>query len=84
MFELSDISRIIKELKEFSTEYKNKNLDIQYYRELSINSNYRIKDGFYLKDKLINVSHLGNEYLDIIETGYNYVKYIVPLASIMT
>jgi len=84
LFELSNNTLIIRELKEFSQEYKNKTLDIQYYRELSINSNYRIKNDYYLKDKLINVSNLGNEYLDIIETGYNYGKYIVPLVSIMT
>lgn len=84
LFELSDRSLIIRELKEFSREYKNKTLDIQYYRELSINSKYRINNDSYLKDKLINVEDLGDEYLDIIDTGYNFIKYILPLVTIMT
>lgn len=72
----------INRFKQFIDYYRNRELDINYYRELNKRSMFRIFDnniseGFYYSD---NESSFDDDRVDIM---YNYVKYITPLISIV-
>ena len=68
-------------MKRFIMEYKNRELDIEYYRELSPDSIYSfnenvIGDSKYFKAGVENVS---SNMINDINISYNYKKYILPI-----
>lgn len=79
--ELSPKKQIIGDLKEVSHYYKNRLLDINYYRELNSDSLFRLKmlmPGTH--------EHIGTQYvknINEIEIEYNYMKYIVPIINLI-
>lgn len=69
---------IIDQLIKFSYFYKDKKLDIGYYRELNRDSLFKLNNDF-IKNKI------GVEYVkDVsnIDIRYNYIHYIVPILNI--
>lgn len=81
-FETNAPAKVIRDMKTFAIEYKRRNLAIEYYRELSRDSYYRIEQK-YGCGKYIAIEELGNDYIDKLDIGYNYIRYIIPLVSIM-
>lgn len=81
--EASSLDYTIKTIVDFSNYYKNKALEIGYYRELNNKSLYRLKQN--------SDYHLFKDTLGLLETGslkdidisYNYINYVVPLISIL-
>jgi hypothetical protein len=72
---------MIKILRMFRSEYLNRELDIEYYREFNSRNmfkyNFKLgKDGVYSE----NVDNFMKEELDIT---YNYFNIIIPLISII-
>lgn len=73
--------KIIGTLKEFADYYKNKELDVGYYRELNSDSLYRLVRYGSENIKIPN----GIKYvdcLDNVDIGFNYFNYVIPLLSI--
>lgn len=80
MNELIKRERIIKFLKDFATHYKNRDLDINFYRELNKQSLFRINEKIGKRN--LGVRDYGiKENLNI---DHNYMKYLVPMISILT
>jgi hypothetical protein len=74
--ETSDNSRVITKIKKFVSDYKDRSLPIQYYRELNSDSMYSlfIDDN---NDKIIKSEETIKGF--DIDISYNYVNYILPL-----
>lgn len=81
MVELSSKRQLIANLKEVSYFYKNKELDINYYRELNSDSLFRLKMIMPGMHDYIGVQYTDN--VDEIEIEYNYMKYIVPIINLI-
>lgn len=79
MSEISKKKKIIEFIKEFSFYYRLKKLDIGYYRELNSQSLYRLHDSLY--NEPIGIEFIGD--VNKIDIGYNFIKYVVPLISIL-
>ncbi|MFN4245856.1 MAG: hypothetical protein ACK4F9_06920 [Brevinematia bacterium] len=80
MNEISPKKRTVKFVVDFSKFYKNKQLEIGFYRELNNQSLYRLKD-VYFDGEFIGVENIKDKnYVDI---SYNYLNYIVPLSSLL-
>lgn len=79
MQEISKRKKIIEFIKEFSFYYRLKKLDIGYYRELNSQSLYRLHDSLY--DEPIGIEFIGD--VNKIDIGYNFIKYVVPLISLL-
>ena len=64
---------------EFIQKYRNKELPNGYYRRLSKDNNFVVYDE--LNDEWIEVNDIEvNEY--DVDISYNYINYLIPLASI--
>lgn len=77
--EISSKKRVSEFIVEFIHHYKNRQLNIGYYRELNNQSLFRLIETH--ADNQIGVRESGN--VNDIEIGYNYIRYIVPLISIL-
>lgn len=71
--------RVITYVKELSHHYKLLNLDIGYYRELNVESLYRLKDNVH--QTTFGIENVNDK--DVILTNYNYNNYIVPMIQIL-
>lgn len=71
---------VIKELVGFSDAYKNKELEVGYYRELNSDSSYRLKNGNFVGIPL-GITEIGD--VDGINISYNYMNYIRPIIDIV-
>lgn len=78
--EVGNTSYNIEYLKEFAHYYKERELDINYYRELSKDSLFRMNHQF-LGDT-IGMNRIGD--VDAVDIRYNYINYVVPIISILT
>jgi hypothetical protein len=79
MNEISNRKKVIELLKDFSYYYKKKQLDIGYYRELNSQSLFKINERLF--GQMIGLQRIGN--VDKVDIEYNYMKYVVPLISIL-
>jgi hypothetical protein len=79
MNELSSRKKVIELVRDFAFYYKGRQLDIGYYRELNNQSLFRTYDKLFKYP--IGIKHVGEEY--DIDISYNYIKYLIPLISIL-
>ena len=80
MIETRPTDIVIKNLKDFSFHYKNKTLDIGYYRELNKDSLFKLNRN--LLNTMIGMIDLDS--VEDIDIRYNYIHYIVPLVNLLT
>lgn len=73
-----DKKAMVTFLSRFVGKYRNKELDIGYYRELSRENTYKIYDSEM--EEFINVSD--TNIVEDVDISYNYFNYILPLVSI--
>lgn len=79
MNELSRRKQVIDLIKDFSYFYKEKQLDIEYYRELNTQSLFKINDRLF--GEKVGIKNTKDK--STIDIGYNYMNYVVPLISIL-
>lgn len=78
MAETSDIKYVIKELVAFIDAYRNKQLDVEYYRELNDECSFRLYDKYNGFD--LGISEIKDD--STINISYNFMNYIRPLIEI--
>lgn len=75
----------VRQLKEFASYYKAKEIPIGYYRELNSTSKYRIRQDMYgdiMGEKTFVLSdNVGDSSL--LDISYNYLNFIVPLINVL-
>ncbi|MMZ42141.1 hypothetical protein D1872_36600 [compost metagenome] len=77
--EMSTPKRVIELIMDFSKYYRERRLNIGYYRELNVDSLFRYPTKY-------NKQIVGSQYYDNvnnIEIGYNYAHYLIPLISLL-
>lgn len=79
MNETSPRKSVIRMIKDFSFYYKEQKLPIDYYRQLDSNSLFMLKQKY--RNEMVGVKFIDD--ITKIETGYNYMQYVVPLISIL-
>lgn len=80
MNEISSRKKVIELLKSFIEAYKNKTLNIGYYRELNSQSLFRLKNESLFGDN-IGIADVND--IEKIDISYNFNRYLVPLISIL-
>lgn len=71
----------IQHVLEFSYYYKTKMLEIDYYRELNTQSLFKLN---YQGNDNKKIGIRRTEDIDLVDTRYNYMNYVVPLISILS
>lgn len=79
LMENSDETTVKKFMKKFITYYRNKELEIGYYREMDTNSLYKTFSKCFDFDIFVD-SFYDYDNLDI---SYNYYNYLVPMMRIL-
>ena len=79
--ETNSTENMIKILRMFRSEYLNRELDIQYYREF--NSRNMFKYNFSLGKDSIYSDSIDNFMKEELDITYNYFNVIIPLISII-
>jgi hypothetical protein len=69
---------MVKWLTDFISKYRNRELPIEYYRELDRGNSYSLFDSDM--GKYINVSDT-NE-IDSLNISTNYLNYVLPLSNL--
>lgn len=84
MIETTDRRIVVKNLMEFIDYYKNRLLDVGYYRELNRDSLFRLNHMLSKRNNISIGSHeMDDVTLDKIDISYNYMAYIVPLIQLL-
>ena len=79
MNEIADRKKVIELIKDFAYYYKNKELNIGYYRELNTQSLFKIHERLFGEKVGLQYTKEKNN----IDISYNYMNYVVPLISIL-
>jgi hypothetical protein len=79
MNEISKRKSVIDLLKDFAYNYKKKELDVDYYRELNSQSLFKIHERLF--GEKIGLKYTKEK--DSLDISYNYMNYVVPLISIL-
>jgi len=79
MNETIKVKKIIEYLKEFSHYYKNRHLEIGYYRELNKQSLFKLNDSLF--NSPLGIRDIGD--VGEINIDYNYLNYLIPLIGIL-
>lgn len=79
MNEISSRKKVIDLIKDFSYYYKNRELNVGYYRELNMQSLYKINERLF--GQMLGIKDIGD--VNEIDIQYNYMNYVVPLISIL-
>lgn len=79
MNEISERKRVIDFIKEFSYYYKERKLEIGYYRELNRKSLFRSNEELF--GQALGIKHIGDK--NLINIDYNYIHYVIPLVSML-
>lgn len=79
MMETNTRKNTVKFLKDFCYYYKNRQLEIGYYKELNSISLFRTYESLFKETIGVNYCNA----IELLDIGYNYIKYAVPLISIL-
>lgn len=81
-FRMQEISKpkiVVNMISDFTQYYKEKKLHVGYYRELNKGSLYRFHEKYMRQNAGVpNLNDVG-----IVDIGYNYFNYLVPLISLL-
>lgn len=75
----TDIQRQSFWLSKFVKRYREKSLDIQYYRELSQTMDFKVNS----EEGILSMTECPEEFRKDLEISYNYYNFIVPIVSII-
>jgi hypothetical protein len=80
LLEYNNKDQFIKFIKNFTYDYKLKNLDVSFYREFNPRSVYNIKNP-KLNSRVFSfgLTHIDKNLLDEVDISYNYMRYILPI-----
>lgn len=74
-----DRRKMYRWIADFCTYYKNRELDLEYYREFTRDAAFRVR---VMGEETFS-DWLSEDMIDDLEIGYNYLNVIVPLMQIL-
>lgn len=81
LMESDNKPKLINYITNFVFQYKSKLLDIKYYRELNIQSSYRLN--VIVEKNIYGIANIDNTGFESIDIAYNYFNYLVPLCTML-
>ena len=79
LMELNNKAKLIDYVTNFVYRYKSKLLDLGYYRELNVQSIYKLN--IIVEKSMYGLDNIDNSGFEDIDISYNYFKYLVPLCT---
>ena len=81
LMELNNKSKLIDYITNFVYQYKSRLLDLRYYRELNVQSTYRLN--IIVEKDVYGLDNINDSSFEAIDISYNYFKYLVPLCTLL-
>lgn len=81
LMELGNKTKLIDYITNFVFRYKSRLLDLRYYRELNVQSTYRLN--ITVERDIYGVDNIDSLSFDAVDIGYNYFKYLVPMCTML-
>lgn len=81
LMELGNKTKLIDYITNFVFRYKSRLLDLRYYRELNVQSTYRLN--ITVERDVYGIDNIDSLSFDIVDIGYNYFKYLVPMCTML-
>jgi hypothetical protein len=81
LMESNNKPKLINYITNFVFQYKSKLLDINYYRELNIQSSYRLN--VIVEKNIYGIANIDNTGFESIDIAYNYFNYLVPMCTML-
>jgi hypothetical protein len=79
LMEIDNKAKLINYITNFVYRYKSRLLDLRYYRELNVQSTYRLN--IIVEKKVYGLDNIDDSSFETIDISYNYFKYLVPLCT---
>lgn len=79
LMEIDNKSKLIDYVTNFVYRYKSRLLDLRYYREMNVQSSYRMN--IIVEKSVYGLDNIDNSSFDYIDISYNYFKYLVPICT---
>ena len=79
LMEIDNKSKLIDYVTNFVYRYKSRLLDLRYYREMNVQSTYRLN--IIVEKSVYGLDNIDNSGFDSIDISYNYFKYLVPICT---
>lgn len=81
LMELGNKTKLIDYITNFVFQYKSRLLDLRYYRELNVQSTYRLN--ITVERDVYGIDNIDSSSFDVVDIGYNYFKYLVPMCTML-
>lgn len=81
MMEVNNKTKLIDFITNFVYRYKSKLLDLRYYRELNVQSTYRLN--IIVENNIYGLDNIDTSSFESIDISYNYFNYLVPLCTML-
>ena len=81
LMESNNKPKLINYVTNFVFQYKSKLLDINYYRELNVQSTYRLN--VIVEKNIYGIANIDNTGFESIDIAYNYFNYLVPMCTML-
>ena len=79
LMELDNKAKLIDYVTNFVFRYKSRLLDLEYYREMNVQSMYRLN--IIVEKNVYGLDNIDNSSFNSIDISYNYFKYLVPICT---
>ena len=79
LMELNNKAKLIEYVTNFVFRYKSRLLDLGYYRELSVQSTYRLN--IIVEKNVYGLDNISDSSFDSVDISYNYFNYLVPICT---
>lgn len=76
-------NRLFQNLLQYRHKYLNYELPIEHYRELNSDNKFILKNNFFENYKVVLDNITEEELKEEIDITYNYIKFVIPLISLL-
>lgn len=79
LMEIDNKTKLIDYITNFVYRYKSRLLDLRYYREMNVQSTYRLN--IIVEKRIYGIDNIDDTSFESIDIAYNYFKYLVPICT---
>ena len=75
----SEYKIMVNFITDFIKHYRNRELDVNYYRQLDIDSYFSVN----IDGSLSKFEYISDEDIEKVDITYNYFSYLIPMVNIV-
>ena len=79
LMEIDNKAKLVDYVTNFVYRYKSRLLDLRYYREMNVQSTYRLN--IIVEKDRYGLDNIDDSSFEDIDISYNYYKYLVPICT---